>query len=128
MRHGTYILPSAFESKPVAYQINVRANNLIPGWIRAKILERKLKALWNYTLLGVRSHKPMSSHNMVNDAVPVKIMNGDIIVRSGIHRFERSKVIFVDGLEVSDVDCVIFATGYDVKFPFFKNENFIGGK
>ena len=84
---------------------------------------RHLDSTWDYTTLGIRTHRqPSTVRPFINDIVPIKIANGDIAIRSSIKHFERSKVIFVDGSEVENVDCVIFATGYTVKFPFLGKE------
>ena len=64
---------------------------------------------------------------MVDEVLPSSIMEGRVIVRSGIEKFEGSSVHFVDGAVIDNVDCVIFATGYELKFPFFKEEVIPGG-
>ena len=49
-------------------------------------------------------------------------MDGEVRIRSGIERFEGSSVHFVDGSVIDNIDCIIFATGYELKFPFFSEE------
>nr|XP_054769521.1 dimethylaniline monooxygenase [N-oxide-forming] 2-like [Lytechinus pictus] len=48
----------------------------------------------------------------------VRIWCGALQAKPNIARFTESDVIFFDGTVVENVDVVIFATGYEFKFPF----------
>ena len=105
-----------------------RWRNLLPGQVLDAIFKHHIESKWDYTTLGIRTHKHHRTvRPFINDIVPTKIVNGDIAIKSGIENFQRSKVTFVDGSAIDDVNCVIFATGYTVKFPFFKKD-FMRGK
>lgn len=55
-----------------------------------------------------------------NDAFVVKLVEGKLTEKPGIERFEPNTktIYFTDGTKVSDVDTVLFCTGYRDEFPF----------
>ena len=64
-------------------------------------------------------HRIFGQHIMVNDALPNRILSGTVQVKSSIRSFSENGVIFEGETEETPVDAVIFATGYQFKFPFF---------
>ncbi|CAJ0943059.1 unnamed protein product [Ranitomeya imitator] len=55
---------------------------------------------------------------MVNDHFPSQILCGAIRIKPQIRMFTESSVVFEDGSIVDGLDEVIFATGYNISFPF----------
>ena len=49
------------------------------------------------------------------------VVHPQVLAKSDIAEFTRTGVKFVDGSNV-DADEVIFATGYDVSFPFLDSD------
>lgn len=63
-------------------------------------------------------HRIFGQHPMVNDALPNKILSGTVIVKGDIERFEKEGVVFKGEDSVTELDAVILATGYDIRFPY----------
>jgi dimethylaniline monooxygenase (N-oxide forming) len=69
--------------------------------------------------LGIQpSHSPLQQQPAINDELPNRIMNGTVIIKPNVDHFTKSGVVFDDGTSVSDLDVVIFATGYNIGFSF----------
>jgi cation diffusion facilitator CzcD-associated flavoprotein CzcO len=71
-------------------------------------------------------HKIFESHGTVSDAFPGLVAAGDIHMRPAIERFDGGDVVFVDG-QREPIDVIIWATGYNVSFPFF-DETFLSAE
>ena len=127
MRNGSAIIPGVLDQRPFVDALNKRCYNLYPTWYRARSLVRNMESYFDYSRIGIRSHKKTNGlRPLFGHAIGLKIFNGDVAIRSGVSEFQESKVTFVDGSEIDDVDSVIFATGYDVKFPFLEKEIICG--
>jgi cation diffusion facilitator CzcD-associated flavoprotein CzcO len=68
-------------------------------------------------------HKIFESHGTVSDTFPGLVAAGDIHMRPGIERFDGGEIVFANGRR-EQIDVIIWATGYNVSFPFF-DETFI---
>lgn len=55
---------------------------------------------------------------MVNDELPHRIIVGSVVVKPNVAYFTKSGVVFDDGSKVSNLDAVIFCTGYKIGFKF----------
>eukprot|EP00057_Strongylocentrotus_purpuratus_P034525 XP_795573.2 PREDICTED: dimethylaniline monooxygenase [N-oxide-forming] 2 [Strongylocentrotus purpuratus] len=114
LRDGAWIVSRITGKQPTDVYINRRWNEAIPAWIYHPLLKLKMESLQDWKTLGIQSSThPVKSSFMMNDELPVKIMSGRVVVRSGLQRFEGSRVIFDDDSYLEDVDCVVFATGYN---------------
>ena len=61
----------------------------------------------------------ISQHPMVNDDLPNRILSGRVVIKGDIQEFAENGVVFKDDPDtVVGVDAVVFATGYEFKFPF----------
>nr|XP_006816474.1 PREDICTED: dimethylaniline monooxygenase [N-oxide-forming] 2-like [Saccoglossus kowalevskii] len=115
MRHGTWVIP----------RIGVHC---IPDdlWFsrsvvdKAKISKQYIK---DYKIVGLQPLEPLNSTSsvMINDDIQHRIMQGKLVSLTGIERFEANCVTLTDGSTLSDIDAVVFATGYKMAFPFLKN-------
>ncbi|CAM3814992.1 flavin-containing monooxygenase [Parendozoicomonas haliclonae] len=98
-------------------------------------LRKNLKDLFQQTMIkllagdparmGLKPPKdPMSSrHPTVSQEIYNRLIHGNIKAKGNIVEKLGNKVRFEDGSE-EEVDAIIYATGYDVAFPFF-DKNFI---
>nr|XP_054765940.1 flavin-containing monooxygenase 5-like [Lytechinus pictus] len=122
MRDGAWIVPRILNGQPADTYVNQRWKDFIPKWIYNYLVKRAMDSSQDWRTLGLQSskHPAFTKCVMLNDQLPVKIMSGQVTVRSGVERFEGSRVIFDDGSYLEDVDCVICATGYNVKTPFLE--------
>ncbi|XP_030848924.1 dimethylaniline monooxygenase [N-oxide-forming] 5 [Strongylocentrotus purpuratus] len=127
MRDGAWIVPRIMGRMPTDAYVNQRWRDLIPSWIFKPLIGIKMQSLLDWRALGIQSSKHPANSNsvMINDQLPMKIMSGQVVVRSGLQRFEGSRVIFDDGSYLDDVDCVVYGTGYNPATPFLK-ENILG--
>lgn len=57
----------------------------------------------------------------ISDDLASRIICGKVKVKEDVKSFSTSSVEFVDGT-VEDIDAVIFATGYHIRFPFMEKE------
>ena len=58
----------------------------------------------------------------VNDILPASIISGRVKVHGDIQEFSENGVVFLDGTRENDIDIVVMATGYDIKFPFLDKD------
>jgi cation diffusion facilitator CzcD-associated flavoprotein CzcO len=63
-------------------------------------------------------HEPLEAHPSVSGEFLTRAGCGDIKFKPAIQALEGHRVRFTDG-SVEDVDAIVFATGYDMRFPFF---------
>ena len=116
-RRGVYIFPKYIGGK-VADKAS--APHWMPlrlqRWLAAKALKRAVGNMEDYGL-PKPDHKPLEAHPSVSGEFLTRVGCGDIKMKPNIERFEGGKVRFTDG-SVEDVDVVIYATGYNVEFPF----------
>ncbi|XP_028666542.1 flavin-containing monooxygenase 5-like [Erpetoichthys calabaricus] len=81
--------------------------------------EQKLNKRFDHKLYGLQAkHRVSSQHPTVNDELPNRIISGTVVVKPNIKELRGSSVTFEDGSVEDKIDVVIFATGYNVSFPF----------
>ncbi|XP_070582145.1 flavin-containing monooxygenase 5-like isoform X2 [Ptychodera flava] len=120
MRDGTWVVlrmgPGAMTSDQIA---NKRFNHVIPDSLRQFIVEKIVQSKIDHEKLGLKSSRRMFSGSvMVNDDIHNRIFCGSLKCKPEIQSFSKHGVKFVDGSEVNDLDAVVFATGYNIEFPF----------
>ena len=80
----------------------------------------KINGNMDHTLYNLSpKHRVHGQHIMINDALPNRILSGTVQMKSSIKCFTENGVIFEGETEETPVDAVVFATGYQFKFPFF---------
>ena len=132
-RKGTlpWILPRRiFGSLPVD-QFATRFNIYLPTFIRDFIVTNIA-----YFTVGPHSTEfapktpPSASHPTVKTEFMERVSTGTIIVKPNIAELkaEDNSIVFVDGSVVRDIDTIIYATGYNIKFPFLDKEVVSGGE
>lgn len=50
--------------------------------------------------------------------MPNRILSGTVAVKGDIEEFTETGVVFKGENQATEVDCVVFATGYEISFPF----------
>lgn len=91
----------------------------IPFNYASNKLENKLNRVFNHEGYGVKPKNGVfRSHPTINDFFPGYILSGRIIIKKDIERLEENGVIFAGEDKITEVDVIILATGYVIKFPF----------
>ncbi|XP_023229137.1 dimethylaniline monooxygenase [N-oxide-forming] 5-like [Centruroides sculpturatus] len=97
--------------------------NFVPLTVSSWFMERIVNQRFDHETYQLKPrHRFLQQHPMVNDSLPNKIISGTVEIKGNIQRFEENGVVFEGESEVTEVDNVIFATGYDIKFPFLDKE------
>lgn len=88
------------------------------------IVESYLNENFDHETYGLKpKHRFFSQHPTLNDHLPEKILNGTVIVKRDVVRFVENGIIFEgDECNVTEIDFVVLATGYNIVFPFLKEE------
>ncbi len=69
------------------------------------------------------NHHFLDAHPTQSNDLLVRLGSGDLTAKGDIERLDGSTVHFVDG-STTDFDVIIYATGYNISFPFF-DEDFL---
>lgn len=118
-RRGVWVLPKYMNGRPAD-------KSAMPPWMPRKLglsLARAAikKSIGNMEDYGLPKpdHEPLEAHPSVSGEFLTRAGCGDVKFKPAIERLEGDRVRFADG-SVEDVDAIIFATGYDMRFPFFE--------
>lgn len=85
--------------------------------------EQYVQMRFDHSLFNLKpEHRIFSQHPTVSDELPVKLICGTVQIKKNIESFEEDGVVFEGDTEVIEVDCVVLATGYKIKFPFLGKE------
>jgi dimethylaniline monooxygenase (N-oxide forming) len=92
---------------------------LLPkGWGDA-IFESYINLRMDHQLYGLKpAHRVFQQHPLINDSLNNVILAGRVQVRPNVKEFTENGVIFEGDTEVTEVDAVVFATGYKMELPF----------
>ncbi|MEL6246327.1 MAG: NAD(P)-binding domain-containing protein [Pseudomonadota bacterium] len=119
MRRGVWVLPKYMDGQPADKAV-------LPGWMptgvgralaRAKI-KKTIGRMEDYGL-PKPDHEPLDGHPSVSGEFLTRVGCGDITPKGGIERLDGDGVVFADGTR-EDIDAIVWATGYNVTFPFFQ--------
>lgn len=92
---------------------------LLPKTLINWAAERALNQKYDHQLYGLKPrHRLLDKKPLINDDLPVRILQGALVMKANIRGFKDSGVIFEDGTVEEDIDAVIFCTGYKGTFPF----------
>ena len=131
-RRGYWYMPKYLFGRP-ADQVGDRMLALgMPLWLRratATFTHRLLVGPSSRSRLPKPDHALFETHPVVNTLLPYYVGQGDIAPKPDIARFDDRAVHFTDGSSV-DVDLVVFATGFNIEFPFIDNAqlNWVDGR
>ena len=73
--------------------------------------------------LPTPNHHFLEAHPTVSSELLLRLGSGDAIAKPDVATLEGDRVRFTDG-SVEQIDAIIYATGYQISFPFF-DPNFI---
>ncbi|MBY5923435.1 flavin-containing monooxygenase [Ferrimonas balearica] len=116
-RRGGYIMPKYLFGQPAD-------KALLPPWVPGWLARRLFRWVYRFTVgditrWGIQQpdHQPLEAHPSVSGEFLQRLGSGDIQMRPGIERFAGDEVVFTDGRR-EPFDVVIYATGYEISFPF----------
>lgn len=103
----------------MANRVTDWALQLLPkGW-GDSLMEYFVNTRMDHDFFGLKpKHRIFAQHPMINDSLPNAILAGRVLVRSNVKEFTENGVIFEGESGVTEVDEVIFATGYKMELPF----------
>lgn len=123
VRRGYHIVPKIVMGRPLDHFAFERKKSLLPAAVRRKVTDKVLATLiGDPTQFGfprpthaLRDVSPTISQELLG-----RIAQGSITVRPGIQALEGEGVRFIGG-RFESYDALIYATGYEIKCPFFAN-------
>ncbi|MDN4160814.1 flavin-containing monooxygenase [Nocardioides abyssi] len=68
--------------------------------------------------LPAPNHKFFEAHPTQSTELPLRLKSGDVTAKGNVARLDGSTVHFDDGT-ASEFDVIVYATGYNLTFPFF---------
>ena len=117
-RRGVWVMPKYMNGRPAD-------KSAMPAWMPRRLgqaLARRAikKAIGNMEDYGLPKpdHEPLEAHPSVSGEFLTRAGCGDVKFKPAIKALEGRNVRFADD-SVEQVDAIVFATGYDMKFPFF---------
>ena len=117
-RRGVWVFPKYYKGQPLDKN---PAPAWMPKWLRQKLGETMIKGLVGRMSdygLPEPEISPFESHGTVSGEFLLRAGSGDLKMKPGIDRLDGDGVVFTDGSR-EQIDAIIWATGYDIKFPFF---------
>jgi hypothetical protein len=121
-RRGYWYAPKYALGRPTD-QVN-DGTQWLPLWLRQWLFHRILRlTVGDLTRFGLPKpdHKVYETHPIINSQLVYYLGHGAITPVPDIARFERNRVVFVDGTE-AEPDLVVLATGYLPRFEFLAPE------
>ena len=123
-RRGVWVLPKYMNGKPAD-------KAAMPAWMPRSLglalarqgIKKSIGAMEDYGL-PKPDHEPLEAHPSVSGEFLTRAGCGDIAFKPAIKALEGKQILFADDT-VLDVDVLIFATGYDMRFPFFDDPNLV---
>ncbi|CAG8564524.1 4441_t:CDS:2 [Cetraspora pellucida] len=126
VRRGTlpWILPRLAKGKPVDHFGSRFFVNWLPRFIQNYITKTMSKIIVGLPPAGLEPKiEPSGCHPTMKTEFYERISTGTLIVKPNIAQLnEDGSIEFVDGTKIEDIDAVIYATGYQIEFPFLDRE------
>ncbi len=118
-RRGAHIIPRYLFGRPADTFTSERGSKLPLRVSRAiyRVLLWLARGRQSGSGIAVPDHPLLGEHPTLSEDLLSHARRGAIVGKPNIERFSESAVYFVDGTSV-DADAVVFATGYQITFPF----------
>jgi cation diffusion facilitator CzcD-associated flavoprotein CzcO len=118
-RSGAWVMPKYIFGRP-ADQL-VKTNPRIPMRLQRRmgaLLQRLVSGKPESFGLPTPNHRFLEAHPTVSSEILLRLGSGDAVAKPDVAALEGDRVRFADG-SVEEVDVVVYATGYNISFPFF---------
>jgi cation diffusion facilitator CzcD-associated flavoprotein CzcO len=118
-RSGAWVVPKYVAGKPLDEVLGtIPWLPLGPQRFVARLVPRLLSGDPRNYGLPLPDHHFLETHPTVSSELLLRLGSGDAVAKPNVERLDGERVHFVDGT-VEDVDAIIYATGYNISFPFF---------
>jgi hypothetical protein len=121
-RSGAYVIPKYIFGKP-GDQV-VKTNPRLPAGLQRR-LSRLLPRIFSGRMedfgLPTPNHNFLDAHPTVSSELLGRLGAGDAVAKGDVAELLGDRVRFADG-SVEPIDAIVYATGYNVRFPFFDPE------
>ncbi|MDP3383997.1 MAG: NAD(P)/FAD-dependent oxidoreductase, partial [Phenylobacterium sp.] len=148
MGNSAMDIASELSQKPIAKTLWVAARRgvwVLPKYMNGRVADKAAMPHWMPRKLGLRlaakrirklvgnmedyglpkpDHEPLTAHPSVSGEFLTRAGCGDIKFKPNIAELMGDRVRFEDG-SVEAVDAIIYATGYQISFPFFDDPNLL---
>jgi cation diffusion facilitator CzcD-associated flavoprotein CzcO len=123
-RSSAWIVPKYMYGLP-ADKYFATSPHIPLAWQRKLVQKMQFLTGSNPELYGLPKpdHKFFEAHPTQSVELPLRLGSGDVVPKPDVARLDGSTVHFVDETS-SDFDVIVYATGYNITFPFF-DETFI---
>ncbi len=125
VRRGYHYIPKFMFAKP-SDQIGEALLKLrIPLFMRRAINTTVLRLIYgqpHHFGLQKPDHKLFESHPIINSQIYYYLGHGDIEPKPDIAALQGKSIAFKDGSE-EEIDLIIYATGYNISFPFIDTKH-----
>ena len=121
-RSSAWIVPKYIKGKPA--DKGFKTSPYIPLAWQRKVISKLAPMQNGYPSdmgLPEPNHKFMEAHPTQSVELPVRLGSGDLSAKGNVTRLDGTTVHFEDGTS-ADFDVIVYATGYNITFPFFDPE------
>lgn len=122
-RRGVWIFPKYYQGQPLDKNpAPAWMPKAVRQWLGARLIRKLVGRMSDYGLPEPEIG-PFESHGTVSGEFLVRAGSGDLTMKPAIERLDGDGVVFTDGTR-EQVDAIVWATGYDIRFPFFSDPAF----
>jgi thioredoxin reductase len=123
-RSSAWIVPKYMYGLP-ADKYFATSPHIPLAWQRKVVQKMQFMTGSNPELYGLPkpNHKFFEAHPTQSVELPLRLGSGDVVPKPDVTRLDGETVHFEDGTS-SDFDVIVYATGYNITFPFF-DESFL---
>jgi cation diffusion facilitator CzcD-associated flavoprotein CzcO len=121
-RSGAYVVPKYLFGKPTD-QV-VKPNPLVSAGLQrrmGRVLQRVINGRMEDFGLPTPNHRFLDAHPTVSSELLGRLGAGDAVAKGDVQELMGDRVRFADG-SVETLDAIIYATGYNISFPFLDPE------
>jgi cation diffusion facilitator CzcD-associated flavoprotein CzcO len=121
-RSGAYVVPKYLFGKPTD-QV-VKPNPRVPAGVQRRMgraLQRVINGRMEDFGLPTPNHRFLDAHPTVSSELLGRLGAGDAAAKGDVRELLGDRVRFADG-SVEAVDAIVYATGYNISFPFLDPE------
>jgi cation diffusion facilitator CzcD-associated flavoprotein CzcO len=118
-RSGAWVLPKYAFGRPIDQVF--KTNPRLPLGLQrraARLLPRVVSGRMEDFGLPTPNHHFLEAHPTVSGELLLRLGSGDVIAKPDVAALQGDRVRFADG-SVEQIDAIIYATGYQISFPFF---------